>query len=92
METRESSQEDITIAVEGLALWITKENSSMNFLLQASIVGYTLLNIQLFLVDQMLHDIRMMISIKKGICIPSLICLKICNMGLLKSQLTASML
>lgn len=65
METRESSQEDITIAVEGLALWITKENSSMNFLLQASIVGYTLLNIQLFLVDQMLHDIRMMISIQK---------------------------
>ena len=54
----------------------------MKDLLKPSTDGSKFLKIQLFLVTQILQDMRMIISIKKGTCNLSFICLKILNKGL----------
>jgi hypothetical protein len=59
---------------------VSKENSEMNFLLQASTVGCKSLNIYSIRVVQMF--ISTMTAMKKGTFKRSLICLMICRTGL----------
>jgi hypothetical protein len=54
----------------------------MKALLQPSTDGSNFLKIQLFLVTQILQDMRMIISMKKETCNVSFICLKILNKDL----------
>ena len=54
----------------------------MKCLLQMSTEGSISLKIQSFLITQMIHAMSMMISICKGVCNFSFICLKIFSKGL----------
>ena len=63
------------------ALCRRRENSCLNFRLQLSTEGSSSLNIQSFLLVQILHDIRMMISMKNETFSFSFISLKICMGG-----------
>lgn len=63
-------------------LYLRREKSSTNFLLQFCIVGSTSLNIQSFLVVHILHDMMIIISMKKGHPSCCFILLMFCDMFL----------
>jgi hypothetical protein len=75
---KESSQDSILKSKLDLTRKSRRENSELNFALHLSTVGSVFLKIQSFLVIQMLHDIMMIISIKKVTCKCRLILLEIC--------------
>jgi hypothetical protein len=76
----------MAISSPGFALISSNLNSSLNFLRQLSTVGSTLLKIQSFLVSQILHAIKMMISIAKGTDSLSLMFLKMWGTGLVETK------
>lgn len=64
---KEEIQARIEDPREDFARWeASKERSSINIRLQSSTEGGILLNVQLFLEAQMLGDMRMIISMRKG--------------------------